>query len=103
MADLTPGDNKFHEEMGSFFYDMMKAAGLTMYPGNFPERVRDIGTRMAKAVERAAERKSIEVIKQLQGAVLKGFEGTEKDLKDLRELVVKQQELIGLLMNKGEK
>ena len=93
-------DSKFQEELGGFFYDMLKAAGMTMLPGNFPERIRETGAKMARVIEQAAERKSIEVIKRLQASVLMAFEGTEKELSALRKLVLAQQELIDGLMKR---
>ena len=88
---LTSKDNKFREQLGGFFYDMLKSAGITMTPGNFPERVREVGAKMADTIELVAERKAIQVIQQLQAAVVKGFEGMEKEMAELRELVAKQQ------------
>lgn len=98
MADQKDTlDVKFQEELGGFFYDAMKAAGMTMFPGNFPERVRDIGTRMAKSVNAAATRRSVAVIKELQERVHTAFISFEKELDDLKKLVLLQQEQITVL------
>lgn len=90
-------DIKFQEELGGFFYDMMKAAGFTMFPGTFPERVRDIGTRMAKSVNAAATRRSVAVIKELQGRVSAAFEAFEAEQDRMKNLIALQQEQINVL------
>lgn len=98
MADQKDTlDIKFQEELGGFFYDAMKAAGMTMFPGNFPERVRDVGTRMAKSVNAAATRRSVAVIKELQDRVHDAFTAFEKELDEVKKLTALQQEQIRLL------
>lgn len=94
MASLTEHDSKFKETMGAFFHDLLRAAGITMLPGNSHERIRSIGERMASAIEHASERKSIQVIKKLQAAVATGFEGLEGALNEVKALVVKHHALI---------
>jgi hypothetical protein len=78
-------DIKFREELGGFFYDAMKASGATMVANASPERIREAGARMAQAVEKAARRKAIEVVKILQTEVVKAFEAYEAELDKHRQ------------------
>ena len=49
---------------------------------------------MAGVIERAAERKAIQVIKQLQDAVVDAFTKTEAEISALKQLIGKQQSLL---------
>lgn len=82
-AQVDTQDLKFREELGGFFYDVMKAAGMTMTVSS-PERVREVGAKMAASLERAARRKAIEVVKILQTEVVKAFEAYEAELKAMQ-------------------
>jgi len=86
--------HSFKENMGSFFHDMLRAAGLTMQQGNSHERIRSIGERMASSIEAAATRKSIEVIRTLQSAVTDAFVLMEKALKEVRGVTTNHQAVI---------
>ena len=88
---------QFKEHMGSFFHDLLRAAGMTMTPGNINERLRQIGERMADAIEIAAEKRSIVVIRRLQEPVSAGFTKVAEELDVQRKLISTQQELIGVL------
>ena len=88
---------RFREHMGGFFHDLLRAAGITMTPTNTNERIRQIGERMAKTIEHAAELKSIEVIKKLQAAVLDAFKKVEERLNAQSQLASAQQELLAQL------
>lgn len=80
-------DTQLKESMGGFFHDFFRAAGISMVPASAMERIRAIGERMASAIERAAERQSIEVIKRLQVPVSEGFAKMAKELDELKHAV----------------
>jgi hypothetical protein len=84
---VTKPDTRFKETMGAFFHDLLRAAGITMTPGNSHERIRQIGERMAAAIEHASERKSIQVIRKLQTAVSEAFSKMETVLEKVRTVV----------------
>lgn len=84
---VTKPDTRFKETMGAFFHDLLRAAGITMTPVNAHERIREIGERIASAIEHAAERKSIQVIRKLQTAVSEAFAKMEKVLEKVRAVV----------------
>jgi hypothetical protein len=94
MSNVTPPDARFKENMGAFFHDLLRAAGITMTPGNAHERIREVGERMAAAIEHASERKSIQVIRKLQTAVSEAFDKMEKELASVQELVLAQQKVM---------
>lgn len=96
-------DSSFREHMGSFFHDLLRAAGITMIPGNANERLRSIGERMASAIERAAERQAIEVIKRLQSAVSEAFRALEKELEDQKALIQAHHTLIENLLDEQKR
>lgn len=90
MADesLTPKDEQFASIIAGLFHDMLRAAGIAMStPQKSHERIREVGRRMGTAIEFRAERKSVEVIRVLQAAVVKAFDGVENEQKALRERV----------------
>ena len=94
MSKVTPANPQFKEHLGGFFHDLLRAAGVTMTPTKSTERIREIGARMADAIEHAAERKSIQVIKKLQDAVVGAFNKVEDRLNTQSELIAVQQKLI---------
>ena len=94
MSSVTPVNPKFKENLAGFFHDLLRAAGITMAPTRSTERIREIGSRMAESIEHAAERKSIEVIKKLQEAVLSAFNKVEDRLNNQGALLAAQQELL---------
>jgi hypothetical protein len=81
--------SKFQEQLGGFFHDLLKAAGITMVPVKATERIREVGERLAKTIEVQAEKKAIDVIKRLQKPVKEGFELMEQELNELRARVEK--------------
>jgi hypothetical protein len=87
MGKVTEDDRQFKEYMGGFFHEMLRAAGVTMVQGNSFERIRSIGERTASAIEHAAERKSVQVIKKLQEAVKLAFGRTEERIVQLEKEV----------------
>jgi len=93
----------FREHLGGFFHDFFKAAGVSMVSGTASSRIREIGERMAKAIESAAEVKAIEVIKQLQTVVAESFDKVETEFNKLSSLVLKHHELIGNLIDEQKK
>lgn len=100
MSKITKEDVKFKEYMGGFFYDLLRASGITMLPGNSHERLRAVGERMASAIETSSERKSIQVIKKLQFSVVQAFEKIEDELDEIKEIQKENQELIEELEEK---
>ena len=91
---VTKPDNRFKETMGAFFHDLLRAAGITMTPGNSHERIRQIGEQMASSIEHASERKSIQVIRKLQTAVSDAFTKMEKALDEVKTLVLAHQPVL---------
>jgi predicted nuclease with TOPRIM domain len=83
---------KFKEDLGGFFHQMLRASGVTMVRGDTHEKVRDIGERMASSIVRAAELKSIEVVKKLQSAVSEAFDKTQDELDNLKKRVDQLEE-----------
>lgn len=77
---------RFAEHMGGFFHDFLRAAGITMTPGNAMERVRSIGERMGKAISDQAEKKSVQIIEQLQNNVIAGFVAMEESFNKVKDL-----------------
>ena len=100
---MTDQSQRFREYMGGFFHDFLRAAGITMGPGNSFERVRAVGERMARTIEAAAETQAIHVIKRLQEAVISSFNKVEGELNDLTELSGKHNTLIGDLIEEQKK
>jgi len=100
---MAEQNTRFREHIAGFFYDLIRAAGITMPPGNSFQRVRDIGERMARTIEAAAETKAIEVIKRLQKAILVGFDKMEKELNTLKVQSVNHNDLIGNLLEEQKK
>lgn len=90
---------RFKEHMGSFFHDILRAAGITMIPTTANERIRSIGERMASSIEAAATRQSITVIRTLQTAVTDAFVLMEKALKEVRGVTTNHQAAITNLLN----
>lgn len=80
MSKVTPHDKRFAEMVGGFFYQLLKAGGVSMMPTSAHERLRDVGEQFARSVESAAERTSILVIRKLQTAVKSAFEAMEQAL-----------------------
>jgi hypothetical protein len=77
---------RFAEHMGGFFHDFLRAAGITMTPGNAMERVRSIGEKMGKAISDQAEKKSVQIIEQLQANVIAGFVKMEESFNKVKDL-----------------
>ncbi len=77
---------RFAEHMGGFFHDFLRAAGITMTPGNTMERVRSIGEKMGAAISDQAEKKSVEIIEQLQNNVIEGFIKMEESFTRVKGL-----------------
>lgn len=88
----------FREHLGGFFHDFFKAAGIAIASGTASSRIREIGERMAKAIESAAEIKSIEVIRRLQKVIAESFEKVEDELNKLSKISASHNELIGGLL-----
>lgn len=80
---------RFAEFMGGFFHDFLRAAGITMTPGNTMERVRAIGEKMGKAISDQAEKKAVQIIEQLQDHVIAGFVKMEEAFDKVKDLQVK--------------
>ena len=91
MSKLTKTneETRFGEYMGGFFHDFLRAAGITMTPGNTMERVRSIGERMALAIEDAAEKKAVAVAEAIQSRVEAGFVSMEAVLTKVKDLQTK--------------
>jgi len=90
MADesITPKDEQFASIIAGLFHDMLRAAGIAMStPQKSHERTREVGRRMGAAIEFRAERKAVEVIRVLQAAIIKAFDGVENEQKALRERI----------------
>lgn len=87
MSELTPRDHEFVDAFSGFFYDMFKAAGVTMLPVKSHERIRTLAEKFAKAIEWRAEHKAVEVIKLLQKAMTEAVVLIENDMNDLRSRV----------------
>lgn len=89
MSDMiTERDEHFASMIAGFFHDMLRAAGISMTtPQKFHERTREIGRKFAYSIEFRAEKKAVEVIRILQKAVSKAFDGVENEQKALRERV----------------
>ena len=100
---LTEQDKLFKEQLGGFFHDMLRASGITPAAANSVARIRAVGERMAGAIEHAAERKAIQVIKKLQTAVMKAFIDMEAELNATKKLVGKNNELIGQILKLQKK
>ena len=79
---------RFAEHMGGFFHDFLRAAGITMTPGNTMERVRSIGEKMGKAISDQAEKKAVQIIEQLQNNVIAGFVKMEEAFAKIKDLQV---------------
>lgn len=77
---------RFAEHMGGFFHDFLRAAGITMTPGNTMERVRSIGEKMGAAISDQAEKKSVQIIEQLQANVIEGFVKMESSFNKVKDL-----------------
>lgn len=86
MSKKTDAETRFGEYMGGFFHDFLRAAGITMTPGNTMERVRSIGERMASAIEGAAERKAVAIAEAVQVRVEDGFVSLEAVLTKVKNL-----------------
>lgn len=78
--------NRFAENIGGFFHDFLRAAGITMTPGNTMERVRVIGEKMGQSIGDFSEKKSIHIIKQLQDNVAEGFVKMETSFNKVKDL-----------------
>lgn len=79
--------SKFQEDMGGFFYDILRSAGVTMVATGALENVRSIGDRVGTAIEHEARVQSIKVVKELQDAIVKAFKALEADHAALEERV----------------
>lgn len=82
------------ENMGGFFHEMLRAAGVTMTPVGASEKIREIGERLATTVEVTAEKSAIKVIKRLQTAVTTAFLQMEEEMSQMKQLLTEQQALI---------
>lgn len=87
MPNLTENDPRLQEHMAGYFYDAFRAVGASQVTTSAMEKLRTVGVRMANAIEHAAERKAIQVIKKLQKAVSKSFESVAEDVEALTERV----------------
>jgi hypothetical protein len=103
MANLTENDPLFKQHMGAFFYDMLRASGITMQATNALERIRGIGERMAAVIEHAAERKSVLVVQRLQIAVVDAFNQVEKKIDNINALASAHHSLIHELKSMNER
>lgn len=79
--------SKFQEDMGGFFHDLLRAAGITMTPVNAMERLRDAGNKVGAAIEHEARVQSIKIVKKLQDAVSSAFKVIDIDIKELESRV----------------
>jgi len=92
---ITEKDERFASMIAGFFHDMLRAAGISMTtPQKFHERTREIGRKFAYAIEYRAEKKSVEVARVLQTAVVKAFDGVENEQKTLRDTVTALEALV---------
>ncbi len=98
MSNITEQDERFKENMGGFFHDLLRASGITMLPTTATSRIRSIGEQMASAIEHAAERKSIQVIQKLQKAISIAFVKMEAELNIVKELVSKHNAIMENLL-----
>lgn len=80
MSDLTPHDNRFIEDIDGIFNQLFRAAHVAIDQIGM-ERIREIATRLALAIEHRGEVKAIEVICVLQTAVTNAFVAMEADIK----------------------
>ncbi len=85
MSDITKTDNRFAEDIAGAFHQILKAAGVSMTPIDAHDRIRQIATTLALAIEHKGEVKAIEVIQILQAAVKVAFESMEEDMEKLRK------------------
>lgn len=86
MPERNTDQLRFAENMGGFFHDFLRAAGINMVPGNAMERVRSIGERMGSAISDQAEKKSVQIIENLQNAVIEGFVKLEASFNKVKDL-----------------
>lgn len=93
---------RFREHLGGFFYDVLRAAGITTPMTTAHARIHQIGERMAKTIEAAAEAKSIEVIRRLQKAIIASFDKVEKELNNILKTLVIHQKVLTELNKKQE-
>lgn len=81
MSRVTKDNSQFVEDIAGAFYDMFRAAGVTLTPTGHLEKVRGAAARLAASIEHRGEVKAIEVIELLQTAVTEAFKAMEKDLE----------------------
>jgi gas vesicle protein len=103
-------ETRFAEILSGFFYDIFRAAGLTMIQTKGHEQVRDISRKLGKTIEFRATKKSVEVVKLLQEAVSAGFDvvSAERDelkheLDTVKEEVHKLKQAMSLLISNQKK
>ena len=86
MPERNTDQLRFAEHLGGFFHDFLRAAGITMTPGNAMERVRSIGEKMGNTISDHAEKKSVQIIENLQNAVIEGFVKLEASFNKVKDL-----------------
>jgi chorismate mutase len=79
MSDLTKHDSQFVEDIDGAFHQLFRSAGVAI-DQNGIEKIREISTRLARAIEHRGEVKAIEVIRVLQVSVTNAFKALESDL-----------------------
>lgn len=84
---MPENKNKFIEEVSNSFYQVLRAAGVTMLPETAHEKIRTIAATLAAAIEHRGEVTAVRVIKRLQHAVKVSFDTVFNDITDLRARV----------------
>ena len=79
---------RFAETMSGLFYDILRAGGIVLTPGNAMERVRSIGERMGKSLSEHSEKKATALIEKLQDNVEEGFVKLEEEFDRVKNLQV---------------